>query len=195
MAARVASRFARPAFVAAAAMAVPAAVWMQARVASSAPSAEMEKLANTPPKGALDPNEFRGFKLLSVTQLTHDTAKYTFELPHENDELGLVAASCLVVKGEADGEAHTGRVGRRQGTGLDFASRGWHARPRDAAAAPGWLATQHHDALAGLLRAAVERGRRRRRPHRWSSPRPVVAAAARCVSWRLLLRLWALGCT
>lgn len=104
MAARVATRFTRPAMVACAAMAVPAAMWMQSRHVSNAPSAEIQKLANTVPQGALSPNEFRGFKLISITQLTHDTAKYTFELPHENDELGLVAASCLVVKGEADGE-------------------------------------------------------------------------------------------
>lgn len=90
---------------AAAALAVPAAVWAaHARSAASAPSAELERVANTPPKGALEPTEFRGFTLLSVTPLTGDTAKYTFALPRENDELGLVTASCLVVKGEVDGE-------------------------------------------------------------------------------------------
>jgi cytochrome-b5 reductase len=104
MAARVA-RFARPAMGLAAVAAIPAvAIWMGSRTASSAPSAAVEALANTAPKAALDPNEFRGFKLVAVEQLTHDTAKYTFELPHENDELGLTVASCLVIKGEADGE-------------------------------------------------------------------------------------------
>lgn len=103
--ARFAKAF-RPAAMGVCALAVPAAaVWMGSsnRFASCAPSAEIEKLANTAPKGALDPNEFRGFKLIAVKQLTHDTAQYTFELPHENDELGLTVASCMVVKGEVDG--------------------------------------------------------------------------------------------
>lgn len=105
------ARFARafrPAAMGVCALAMPAAVWAatsNSRYAAMAPNADVEVLANTAPKGALDPNEFRGFKLLAVKQLTHDTAQYTFELPHENDELGLSVASCLVIKGEADGKA------------------------------------------------------------------------------------------
>ena len=137
MAARVLGRVARPGLACAALAAVPAAMWMQqARMASSAPSAEVEKLANTPPKGALDPNEFRGFKLLAVTQLTHDTAKYTFELPHENDELGLVAASCLVVKGEVDGEPRGGTLSARLGVGRGTRERAAR-EPRNTTSGPG----------------------------------------------------------
>ena len=65
--------------------------------------ARAEVVANARPTPALTPVDFRAFKLSAKEQLTHDTARYTFSLPRENDELGLTVASCLVVRTEVDG--------------------------------------------------------------------------------------------
>jgi cytochrome-b5 reductase len=61
------------------------------------------------PAPALSPTEFRSFELQRVEQLTKDTRRYTFALPNssaegEGAELGLSAASCLVVKAEINGK-------------------------------------------------------------------------------------------
>ena len=77
--------------------------------ASSVGVSAREALANTPPSPALDPKEFRSFKLVHKEQLTHDTARYTFALPRASDELGLPVASCLVVQAEIDGAARQTR--------------------------------------------------------------------------------------
>jgi hypothetical protein len=61
---------------------------------------------------ALDPNNFKGFKLKRADQLTHDTKRYTFDLEREHQELGLTVASCLVVKADVDGETLRTRVQR-----------------------------------------------------------------------------------
>jgi cytochrome-b5 reductase len=48
-------------------------------------------------ESALDPNNFKKFKLLEVYPVSHNTNRYRFGL--ENDQkLGLTVASCLVVK-------------------------------------------------------------------------------------------------
>lgn len=67
-----------------------------------------EKLANTPPTPALTPTDFTSFTLAAKEQLTHDTARYTFALPRENDELGLTVASCLVLRATVDGAYRMG---------------------------------------------------------------------------------------
>ncbi|KAI4319663.1 hypothetical protein MLD38_033240 [Melastoma candidum] len=41
------------------------------------------------PKGCLDPENFRNFKLVKRTQLSHNVAKFTFELPTPASVLGL----------------------------------------------------------------------------------------------------------
>lgn len=46
---------------------------------------------------ALDPKEFRPFKLIEKEQLSHNTARYVFELP-KGEKAGLPVASCLVVR-------------------------------------------------------------------------------------------------
>ncbi|EFJ41779.1 hypothetical protein VOLCADRAFT_107549 [Volvox carteri f. nagariensis] len=48
-------------------------------------------------KGALDPNEFRAFKLKEKRQLTRNTFLYRFELP-EGQTSGIFVASCLVTR-------------------------------------------------------------------------------------------------
>ncbi|GLC37614.1 hypothetical protein PLESTF_001642100 [Pleodorina starrii] len=48
-------------------------------------------------KGALDPNEFRAFKLKEKKQLTRNTFLYRFELP-EGQTSGMYVASCLVTR-------------------------------------------------------------------------------------------------
>ncbi|KXZ46595.1 hypothetical protein GPECTOR_42g806 [Gonium pectorale] len=50
-----------------------------------------------PPKGALNPNEFKAFKLVEKKQLTHNTFLYRFELP-DGQTAGLNVASCLVTR-------------------------------------------------------------------------------------------------
>ena len=79
-----------------------AAVWLGLRGDASAASPASERAANTPPAPALDPKEFRPFTLLRVQPLTRDTARYTFALPRESDELGMTVAGCLVVKAGAE---------------------------------------------------------------------------------------------
>eukprot|EP00195_Chlamydomonas_chlamydogama_P016022 CAMPEP_0202889976 /NCGR_PEP_ID=MMETSP1392-20130828/509_1 /ASSEMBLY_ACC=CAM_ASM_000868 /TAXON_ID=225041 /ORGANISM="Chlamydomonas chlamydogama, Strain SAG 11-48b" /LENGTH=297 /DNA_ID=CAMNT_0049573441 /DNA_START=119 /DNA_END=1012 /DNA_ORIENTATION=- len=49
------------------------------------------------PEGALNPNEFKAFKLIKKEKLTHNTNLYRFELPN-NQVAGLKTASCLVTK-------------------------------------------------------------------------------------------------
>ena len=95
-----------PAVVAACAVAMPAVMWSHGSFASTAglpAAADREAIANSRPNPALNPNEFRSFKLAHKEQLTHDTARYTFALPRASDELGLTIASCLVVQAEIDG--------------------------------------------------------------------------------------------
>uniref|UniRef100_A0A7S0RQ42 NADH-cytochrome b5 reductase n=1 Tax=Chlamydomonas leiostraca TaxID=1034604 RepID=A0A7S0RQ42_9CHLO len=56
--------------------------------------AEADKPKNL---GALDPQEFKPFKITAKKKLTHDTYLYTFELPN-NQASGLHTASCLVTR-------------------------------------------------------------------------------------------------
>ncbi|KAG2499807.1 hypothetical protein HYH03_002103 [Edaphochlamys debaryana] len=48
-------------------------------------------------KSALDPNEFRAFKLAEKKALTHNTFLFRFELP-DGQESGMFTASCLVTR-------------------------------------------------------------------------------------------------
>lgn len=59
-----------------------------------------------PTIGALNPQEFKDFKLVAKKKLTHDTFLFTFELPN-NQLSGLHVASCLVTKAmiAAEGES------------------------------------------------------------------------------------------
>ncbi|CAI0384897.1 unnamed protein product [Linum tenue] len=41
------------------------------------------------PRGVLDPENFRDFKLVKRTQLSHNVAKFTFALPTPTSVLGL----------------------------------------------------------------------------------------------------------
>jgi hypothetical protein len=59
--------------------------------------------AATAPAPALSKDEFRSFKLVRAEQVTPDTKRLTFALPHESDEAGLATASCLVVRATVDG--------------------------------------------------------------------------------------------
>eukprot|EP00798_Chlamydomonas_sp_ICE-L_P022036 gene22036-29099_t len=49
------------------------------------------------PKGALDPKEFKPFKLIEKEKLTANTYRYRFELPG-GEQSGIFTASCLVTK-------------------------------------------------------------------------------------------------
>ncbi|ORZ27618.1 NADH-cytochrome b5 reductase 2 [Lobosporangium transversale] len=46
---------------------------------------------------ALNPSEFVDFKLKNIESLTHNTSRFTFELP-EHQSLGLHVASCILTK-------------------------------------------------------------------------------------------------
>lgn len=64
-----------------------AVAWMKLRSFVSAEQA-----------GALHPKEFRRFKVRDVEHISHNTARYRFDLPSPDDVLGLTVASCLVVR-------------------------------------------------------------------------------------------------
>ncbi|PNW76917.1 hypothetical protein CHLRE_11g481126v5 [Chlamydomonas reinhardtii] len=64
------------------------------REGTSVAHAEAAKPASTT---ALDPNEFRAFKLKEKKQLTKNTFLYRFELP-DNQTSGIFTASCLVTR-------------------------------------------------------------------------------------------------
>lgn len=53
---------------------------------------------------ALSPTKFTNFKLSAITKLTPNTNLYRFDFPNKGDQLGLVVASCLVVKEKIDGK-------------------------------------------------------------------------------------------
>eukprot|EP01138_Halocafeteria_seosinensis_P013365 gb/GECG01013651.1/.p1 GENE.gb/GECG01013651.1/~~gb/GECG01013651.1/.p1 ORF type:complete len:319 (+),score=51.62 gb/GECG01013651.1/:1-957(+) len=55
-------------------------------------------------KQALDPNNFKKFKVRDVKPLTHDTKRLRIDLPSEHHVTGLETASCLVAKAEIDGK-------------------------------------------------------------------------------------------
>mmetsp|Transcript_24967 Transcript_24967/g.73833 ORF Transcript_24967/g.73833 Transcript_24967/m.73833 type:complete len:314 (-) Transcript_24967:259-1200(-) len=57
----------------------------------------MAAAAEPNPEGALNPNEFRPFKLMMKEKLTRNVNRYRFELP-DNKTSGLYTASCLVTK-------------------------------------------------------------------------------------------------
>lgn len=52
---------------------------------------------------ALDPNQFKDFRLQKVIPVNHNTKIFRFELP-EGHVLGTFTASCVVVKAEIDGK-------------------------------------------------------------------------------------------
>ncbi|MEW5305661.1 MAG: hypothetical protein WDW36_008187 [Sanguina aurantia] len=63
--------------------------------------------AEAPAQGALDPTQFKPFKLISKQVLTTNTAQYRFEIP-AGQVAGLPVASCLVTKAmlvQKEGEA------------------------------------------------------------------------------------------
>ncbi|KAJ9179853.1 hypothetical protein P3X46_008169 [Hevea brasiliensis] len=54
------------------------------------------------PKGCLDPENFRDFKLVKLTKLSHNVSKFTFALPTPTSVLGLPIGqhiSCRAVSG------------------------------------------------------------------------------------------------
>lgn len=53
--------------------------------------------AGPPASKALDPTQFKGFRLLESTKVNHDTSHFRFAL-EPNQELGLDITSCLVVR-------------------------------------------------------------------------------------------------
>lgn len=55
-------------------------------------------------KFALDPREFRSFKVRAVETVTHDTKRVVFELPSAEHEMGMKVASCLLAKAKVDGK-------------------------------------------------------------------------------------------
>jgi len=55
----------------------------------------------------LDPEAFRSFSVALVDQISHDTRKLTISLPQVDDDLGLTAASYIVVQAEVEGKAET----------------------------------------------------------------------------------------
>ncbi|XP_062113736.1 NADH--cytochrome b5 reductase 1 [Humulus lupulus] len=55
------------------------------------------------PKGCLDPENFRDFKLVKRTQLSHNVAKFTFELPTPTSILGLPIGQHISCRGK-DGQ-------------------------------------------------------------------------------------------
>lgn len=56
------------------------------------------KISKAKDDTALDPNNFKSFKLREVYQVNHNTNRYRFDLENEQQKLGLTVASCLVVK-------------------------------------------------------------------------------------------------
>jgi cytochrome-b5 reductase len=52
----------------------------------------------------LHPTEWRNFKLVKKTQLTHNTARYRFGLPKETDCLGLPIGQHISIQANIDGK-------------------------------------------------------------------------------------------
>ncbi|PON79539.1 NADH:cytochrome b5 reductase (CBR) [Parasponia andersonii] len=52
------------------------------------------------PKGSLDPENFKNFKLVKRTQLSHNVAKFTFELPTPTSILGLPIGQHISCRGK-----------------------------------------------------------------------------------------------
>ncbi|KAI4301002.1 hypothetical protein L6164_034321 [Bauhinia variegata] len=52
------------------------------------------------PKGSLDPENFREFKLVKRSQLSHNVAKFTFELPTPTSVLGLPIGQHISCRGK-----------------------------------------------------------------------------------------------
>ncbi|KAF4397041.1 hypothetical protein G4B88_008887 [Cannabis sativa] len=60
------------------------------------------------PKGCLDPENFKDFKLVKRTQLSHNVAKFTFELPTPTSILGLPIGQHISCRGkDSQGEEVT----------------------------------------------------------------------------------------
>ncbi|CAN6443096.1 unnamed protein product [Victoria cruziana] len=55
---------------------------------------------NRKPKGCLDPENFRDFKLVTRTQLSHNVAKFKFSLPTPTSVLGLPIGQHISCRGE-----------------------------------------------------------------------------------------------
>lgn len=55
-------------------------------------------------KIALNPNEFRSFRLSKTEHVSHNTTKHRFELPTAEHETGLNVASCVLLRAEIDGK-------------------------------------------------------------------------------------------
>ncbi|KAK9806415.1 hypothetical protein WJX73_003653 [Symbiochloris irregularis] len=58
--------------------------------------------------GALNPDEWRAFKLRSKEQVTHDTTRFRFDLPDKNQTFGLHVASCFVTRAAVGDEKEDG---------------------------------------------------------------------------------------
>ncbi|GMN39663.1 hypothetical protein TIFTF001_008890 [Ficus carica] len=60
-------------------------------------------LSSRKPRGSLDPKNFKEFKLVKRTQLSHNVAKFTFELPTPTSILGLPIGQHISCRGK-DGQ-------------------------------------------------------------------------------------------
>ncbi|KAL6966618.1 NADH-cytochrome b5 reductase [Sarracenia purpurea var. burkii] len=71
-----------------------------ALVAVGAGTAYYFHLSNKKPKGCLDPENFKEFKLVKLTQLSHNVAKFRFALPMPNSVLGLPIGQHMSCRGK-----------------------------------------------------------------------------------------------
>lgn len=55
--------------------------------------------------GALNPTEWRSFRVTQVDQVTHNVSRIQFALPNASDKIGMPIASCLVARATIDGKA------------------------------------------------------------------------------------------
>ncbi|ESW05536.1 hypothetical protein PHAVU_011G187800 [Phaseolus vulgaris] len=63
------------------------------------------KYLTRPPKGCLDPENFKEFKLIKKTQLSHNAARFRFALPTPSSILGLPVGKNILVRGiDSEGE-------------------------------------------------------------------------------------------
>ena len=55
-------------------------------------------------KVALDPKEFRAFRVSHVDDVNYNTKRIVFDLPSADHEMGMTVASCLLARGKVDGK-------------------------------------------------------------------------------------------
>lgn len=65
---------------------------------SEAATTSPQAASATDAPSALDPNEWKSFKVTEKEQLTHNTIRLKFGLPDANQVVGLPVASCMVTR-------------------------------------------------------------------------------------------------